>query len=401
MKGTAPLRLAIKNVRRSSARSIMLILSSALVSGSLYTGTLLLYGMHLAVSSGLQRLGADVLVVPRQNPGNMKSALLSGEPTTFYMKSDLLDRIRGVAGVLKASPQLFVKPTPFSCCYNVDAFIVAFDPDSDFTVTPWLKRRLLKPLGADEIIVGGSMPVSPGDTIPFFGTPLSVMGAMEPTGIKYFDQSVYMTFDTAWSMADNSVKRAGEPLRIDRQSISAVLVRTKDSEKPELVAIRIEHESPDVSAIPSGEAFTAVKRQLRGLIKGIGISGGMLWMMAILMTASAFYSIVNERRREIGILRAMGAGKKDIARIIVLEAVTVSFSGGVTGVCIGHLSLSLFRQQMISMLQLQYLSPPADVIALSISGAIAITVTGGVIASLLPAIKAAALEPFSALRSSE
>jgi putative ABC transport system permease protein len=98
--------------------------------------------MQNALKIGTYRLGADILVVPEKNAAEARSALLSGEPATFYMDKAVLAKVRSIEGVKEATPQLFLKPTSFSCCYNVDVFLMAFDPNSDFTVTPWLEKIL-------------------------------------------------------------------------------------------------------------------------------------------------------------------------------------------------------------------------------------------------------------------
>lgn len=46
---------------------------------------------------------------------------------------------------------------------DVDAILIAFDPATDFTVSPWLKEAIDRPLGKDEAIIGRSLPVEKGE----------------------------------------------------------------------------------------------------------------------------------------------------------------------------------------------------------------------------------------------
>ncbi len=57
------------------------------------------------------------------------------------MDRAMLDQVKVVDGVKNVTPQLFVKPTSFTCCFNVDVFLIAFDPETDFTVKPWLEKH--------------------------------------------------------------------------------------------------------------------------------------------------------------------------------------------------------------------------------------------------------------------
>ncbi len=121
-------------------------------------------------------------------------------------------------------------------------------------------------------------------------------------------------------MAENSKTKAIQPIEIGRDQISTVLVQVKDDITPDRVAIRIEHDISGVKALVSDTIISTVRKQLSGLIKAILIISIILWFIVLLIMAFAFYMIVNERRREIGILRAMGANRGHIAAIILNEA---------------------------------------------------------------------------------
>ena len=73
--------------------------------------------------------------------------------------------------------------------------------------------------------------------------------------------------------------------------------------------------------------------------------------------AFAFYMIVNERRREIGLLRAMGANRGHIAAIILTEAALLSAAGGAAGIVLGYGLLMSFKNLMLHYLKLPYLFP--------------------------------------------
>jgi putative ABC transport system permease protein len=392
---------AVKNLRRKIIRTILLLLAVAVVTGTLFSATLFISSMQNALKIGTYRLGADVLVVPEKYAAEARSALLAGEPTSFYMDRGILDRVRNVEGVRRTSPQLFVKPSSFTCCYNVDVFLVAFDPATDFTITPWLTRNLKKDLVGNEIITGREVPVIPGDTIPFFGTPFKVAGTMEPTGMKFFDHSVFMTMDEAYKMAQNSKTMSMQPISIEKDKISAVLVQVQEGFTPDRVAIKIEHDIDGIKAIASDEVISTVRKQLGGLLKGILAISAVLWILALLMIGFAFYMIVNERQRELGLLRSMGAKKRHIFGLIIAEAVIVSAAGGIVGLIAGSAVLATFKGLILHSLKLPYLMPSLTTLGELVSGAIIFSLLTGLLSSLLPAVSASRMEPYEAIRKGE
>ncbi len=393
--------VALKNLKRKLTRTWLLFAIVAVVSCTLFTATLFLKSINNALKLGTYRLGADILVVPENAEKNAKAALLSGEPTSFLMDKSVLDQVKKIEGVRNATPQLFVKPTSFSCCFNVDVFLVAFDPETDFTVKPWLEKHLNRKLGPFEIITGREIPVIPGDNIPFFGTTFQVAGTMEPTGMDFFDRSAFMSLDSAYKMAEDSKLKAVQPIEIGKDKISTVLVQVNEDFTPDRVAIRIERSIPGVKALVSDMVISTVRKQLSGLIHAIVFISGILWVIVLLIMAFAFYMIVNERRREIGLLRAIGANRTHIAAIVLTESSLLSVAGGAAGVIFGFALLLSFKNLMLHYLKLPYLFPSALELAVLVAGAIFFSFITGLLSALLPSIAVIKTEPYEAIRSAE
>jgi putative ABC transport system permease protein len=393
--------VALKNLKRKATRTWLLFAIVAVVTCTLFSATLFLKSINNALRIGTYRLGADILVVPESAETKAKSALLSGEPTQFLMDRSVLDQVKKVDGVKNATAQLFLKPTSFTCCFNVDVFLVAFDPETDFTVKPWLVRHLNRSLGKNEIIVGRSVPVIAGDRIPFFGTTFAVAGSMEATGMDFFDRTVFMSMDAAYAMAEASKTKAIQPIEIGPNQISTVLVQTNDDITPDRVAIRIEHNVSGVKALVSDTVINTVRTQLKGLINAILLISVVLWLIVLLIMAFAFYMIINERRRELGLLRAMGANKLHIATLITMESALLSGAGGAVGVGAGFAMLVSFKGLMLHYLKLPYLFPaPVELVSLT-AFALALAILTGMLAALLPSSAILGIAPYEAIRSAE
>ncbi|MDN5865406.1 MAG: ABC transporter permease [Gammaproteobacteria bacterium] len=114
------------------------------------------------------------------------------------------------------------------------------------------------------------------------------------------------------------------------------------------------------------------------LVGGIGIANIMLVS-------------VTERTREIGILKAIGARRRDILLQFLIEAVVLSVLGGIIGIILGWL-LGMLGANIIPGMSTSYVPGWAIALAFGVSGGT------GIIFGILPAAKAANLDPIDALR---
>jgi putative ABC transport system permease protein len=111
--------------------------------------------------------------------------------------------------------------------------------------------------------------------------------------------------------------------------------------------------------------------------------------------------VANERRREIGVLRALGATRSMIFRLILGESVIIAAIGGIIGIGASWIILVMF-QSYISVMTRIPLSIPTVSSLVSISVlTFVITVAVGGLAALYPAVRSALMEPYEAIRSGE
>jgi len=393
--------LAVRNLRRKLFRTISIVLSVAVVSGTLFSATMVIYSVKRSIRMGTERLGADILVVPAEAEKSAREALISGEPSTYYMDRSVLDRVAAVEGVDKVTPQVFIESSQFSCCYVGNVLLVGFDPATDFSVSSWVPDFKPDNFKDNEIITGHQIPTMEGRNIKFYGQDFKVAGVLAPTGMSYIDNSAFMTMASAYKMAEESGKKALKSVTVTPEQISAVLVKVNEGFAPQRVAVRINYAVDGVKAISSSEVVSTVKDQLSKLFLYLITIGGIVWVMSLMLIAVVFSMIVNERQREIGLFRAMGAKKGFMFRLIIAEASILTTAGGVIGVAGGAVLVFSFKNLIVAELNVPYLWPPASFIAALLAGCVVVSLVTGVLAALYPAYMSARMEPYNAIRKGE
>ena len=137
---------------------------------------------------------------------------------------------------------------------------------------------------------------------------------------------------------------------------------------------------------------------LVGLI--IGAIGGIVLFVAALGIINNMIMATYERTREIGILRACGATKSNIRNMFIFEASTLGFFGGAIGIILSF-GLAKVMNMIGNSIALSQSVPISNIISFPlwlIAGVIALTTFIGTLAGLLPAIRAANLDPVEGLR---
>lgn len=396
--------LAMQNLTRRPFRTYALLLAIAIVSGAIFSTTTLMWGVNSSLKKGLAKFGADLLVVPKGSLVSMKSALLTGEPSVFYMEREFLKTIESIKGVKKVSPQLFLTSVEGDCCVMGNAFIIGFEPKSDFTVLPWVEEKMEGPLQIDDAIVGGSNSFAVGDKIFFYGQNLRVYGKLGRTGVGLYDNAIFIDMEKAYSMAEESHKIPGvSPLKIVRGQISASLVQLEVGAKLPFISFTIS-KNPDVKVITAGNIITSVRQNLVALFSSTLVLSVVLILANTLMISAIFSTIINERRRELGLLRAIGARKVAIFRLILYEATLLTGFGGFLGVAFGIVIMRIYERTIIfnlKSLNMPYLWPSSTSIILLALAAIGIAVVVGIVGTFYPALRGSKLHPYDAIRAGE
>ncbi|OCG11627.1 hypothetical protein A9G09_10590 [Gilliamella sp. wkB292] len=334
--------LAWKNIQRRPFRSCCLIIIITLFSATLFGGSVLMKNLSQGISGMADRLGADILIVPYGYEKNMEVALLRGEPSSFYLKVDLIDKIKNIKGIEAISPQLFIASLNAGCC-TTKVQLIGFDEQSDFVIKPWLQTQLSQPLTDNQVVVGAKITSQVGDEILFFNHPFKIAAKMDSTGMG-FDTSVFMTMSAAQKLMKEAKLIEGD---VDHFSdyASSIFIKVNHDYQPKDIINQIMPKFAmdyNIDFVMTKGMLSNIAKWLSGFSTIVYSLSAIFWVLAIIVIFVIFSSSLNERKREISLLRILGASRRDLIKMLLKESLIISALGGIAGIMIAAILIYAF-----------------------------------------------------------
>jgi|SRR5215510_3161400 len=408
------IRLAAQNVGRHPMRAIFLgaavMLGVGIGFASFVAGWALREGMAVSFS----RMGADLIAVPRATLVNITSSLLTVQPTDETLPAQLAPPIAAIAGIERVAPQRIVP----ALVNGQAASLIAFDPVRDFSVLPWLEQNRAGPI--EGVIAGGGLTAKLGATLTVCGMPLPLYGRLAKTGVGPFDESYFVTFDTLAEIvsfcrgsnarasgraapaqsaqpaaADMSHADVCSPdLRLDR--VSAFLLRLSPGARVEDVKFALSRIS-DLKVAEGNSVLISSRQALSTLFIGIAAFTAFQLVALLILVSLLFSAIVQERYREVGLLRAMGAKLDQVMVIIMAEAAIITLLGGLAGLGFGAAVLMTFARSLgfyFGLIGVPFFWPPLSVLQAAAVVSIAFSAVLGLVGAFLPAWRVRRMTPY-------
>lgn len=325
--------LAIKNLKRKPLRSGILVFAIGLLVSVLVFALTFVRRVDSSIKITSDRLGADLLIVPSGSRGAAEDVLLENKVKTFYMDKGIIDKVRNIEGIDKATSQTYLATIVGACCDVPESVVVAFNQDTDFLIGPWLKKSLNRQLQKGEAIVGSQsaynirVGLTEVDSV-LFGNLFKMVGVLEKTGTG---------LDTAIFIDEGNIgdilKNGSAVLKPDQ--ISAIFVRVQKGFDPYKVAGKIEDAIIEVDAVARKDIGKNLIAALRDINRIFSMTVVTVSLLSVFLVWAIFSAIANERSREVGIMRAIGARKDHVVRLFFIEVLIVSSIGSILGILTG------------------------------------------------------------------
>ena len=395
--------IAIKNIIKRPARSIALLILSTVLSLSVFAGTIVSMSLRNGLSSLEDRLGADIMVVPYEavTKNSFEDVVLQGNVGYFYMDSKYLDEISTYEGIGKISAQYYLASVKAGCC-SMRVQIIGYDPATDFAITPWIRRSTGKEIGYLDIVVGNSLNAFVGEKLSFFGVECNIAAKLDKTGTTY-DQAVFATRETLETLTEASLnKQLNDYASINAGNIvSCILIDVADGYVIEDVVNNINIHNKKIRAIRTTNMISGIASSLNGATRITTVLTAVIWVIALGIMMVAFFMMTGERKKEFAVMRVLGASRRKLARIVLMEGIGLTLAGSLIGVVIGIGVILPFSNLIEAQLDLPFLLPGAGVIAAVALISVVLGVSAGALSDALAAYRIGRADTGQILRSGE
>jgi len=390
----------------NKARSGLTILGIVIGIGSVIAMISIGQGATGSIQSSIETLGSNlVMVMPgfQRIAGGYQASAGRGSAQTLALSDaeaiqqeitlakavapELSGRYQVTAKGTNTNTQVVGVTSDYSSVRNVEVDIGSFISEQNMRSAS--KVAVLGPTARDDLF--GENSNSIGQTIRIKGMEFKIIGVTKAkggTGFGSQDDRILVPLSAAQRfLAGNQNVNTISIQAVDQNSmammqeqITSLLLSRHRISDPQLADFSIMNQADIIS---SASSITNTLTILLGSIAGISLIVGGIGIMNMMLTT------VTERTREIGLRKAIGAKKSDISRQFLVEAVMLTFIGGIIGIFIGWLiSLAISKFGGINT----SISLFSVVLAFGVSGAI------GIIFGYYPARRASKLNPIEALR---
>jgi putative ABC transport system permease protein len=393
--------LALQNVRRKPYRNFGLAVLVGIFSALLFGGSILNNQLGRGLESLSDRLGADILIVPSESKHTATATLLRGEPSTYYMPKEVLDKIRNIPGVMAATPQFFLASLSSPCCAEL-VQIMGFDPESDFLIHPWIQNKI-DTVKVGEVVAGAKISYDVGEEIFFFGTTYRIAAKMDYTGMG-LDVSVFLPLTALYDLVRANPHLLQQFDNPPEQYISSVAVKVSPGLLPQAVGKKILQTYAaeyKLDQILAESVVTDTALRLHNLSTSVYWFAACIWVLSLLVISLVFSVTVGERKNELSIYRLIGAQRSWVGRLLLLEAFFICSGGAVLGMLVAACIVFPFSTLIFSSLQLPHLGISGEAVAGYALLTLAIAGLSGPLASLNSVFSLMRFDVYSTLREGE
>ena len=366
-------RLAFRNLFQNSIRLVISIGGVALALLLILSLDAIFAGVEQRVTAYIDHSRADIFVA-QSEVRNMHMASSS-------LPDSVKRRVKAVPGVAAVTPIRYISNNVVIGEERNLAYIIGLPKKAEFG-GPWKVSSGRSLPGKGEAIIDRNVAekagVTLGNEVEILGEEFKIVGLTEETS-SLVNSIAFISID------DFARLRGGY------DTISFLLVKVRDGESPTVVAERIEAQVRDVTA-QTTRAFAMQERQVvkdmsTDVIAMMNLIGFLIGLAVMALTV---YTTTFARRKEYGVLKALGAHNGHLYRAVLAQALlSVAF-----GFAIG-LAITFILSATIPRLGLSMVLEVSGVSLLKV-GSLSIIIAG--IAAILPIRQIAGLDPAMVFR---
>lgn len=169
-----------------------------------------------------------------------------------------------------------------------------------------------------------------------------------------------------------------------RDRCTYILVKMKHGADVETVAARINTELPGNKVNHTADIITDAQERIPALNTFLRVIVGLGAFVSTIFVLLSMYTTVTERRKEIGILKSLGAGRSFVVGAIEIEAFLVGVLGVVVGLAVAFAASAAIGRAF----ELVFEFSPSWIFT-----AVIIAIVGSLFGALYPALRASAIDP--------
>ena len=365
-------------------------------------------GIFQTVNQGLalsrERLGADAILMPKYSNAKGDDLLFTAMPENIYMPIEVVEQAKQLKGVAAMSPQFYCQTLALGCCDpGEEARIIGYDPETDFILKPYLDEEHKNGINEEQIIIGHGYEDEDliGMNYMILGRIFKVVAALQPTGTG-MDSTFFMDWRTAQDMClESEVLRQDWTKRDPHDYISVIMIKFEEGVDPEAFVRQVEESGMEAKCLLTGETISSLQSQLEVTMQVMFALWAASLLIAVLSLVGRFNALAKERKKEIGLLRAIGLKKGQVFGLIIGETCTMALMGGILGSGIALICMD----PVIEILKNAFkLSPSVWTTSLALlcgAAGVVLAVALGFAAAVSPAWKSASMDPQAAITQGE
>ena len=398
------LMLIWNNIARRRTQSTLTVTITALT----VLVFVMVLGIFQTVNRGLalsrERLGADAILMPKYSNAKGDDLLFTAMPENIYMPIEVVEQAKQLDGVAAMSPQFYCQTLALGCCDpGEEARIIGYDPATDFILKPYLDEEHQNGMGETEVIIGNAYEDEDlvGMNYMILGRVFKVAGVLQPTGTG-MDATFFMDWRVAQDLClESEVLRENWTKKDPHDYISVIMIKFAEGTDPDAFVRQVEESGMECKALLTGDTISDLQSQLEVTMKVMFALWAASLLIAVLSLVGRFNALAKERKKEIGLLRAIGLKKGQVFGLIIGETCTMALMGGVLGSAVALICMNPVIESLKGAFKLSPSVWNTTLALLCGAAGVILAVALGFAAAVTPAWKSASMDPQAAITQGE